>query len=217
MGGPEGGAALRRATTTRASRPPGEPALAGRGDPRRRRVLFSTPEYNHSIPGALKNALDWISRPLAQSPLRGKPVAVVGASTGLFGAVWAQAEVRKVLGAIGARVVDRELPVGQAARRSTSRAGSPTRPRAGARRPPGRAERRGPRAYDGRLSRKFRGIARCSSMQRAIALLAGNPRPLLAAPAGAAIQSDNVSLLGSCRTPRARSARASRPTATRCT
>ena len=78
-------------------------------------VLFSTPEYNHSIPGALKNALDWISRPLAQSPLRGKPVAVVGASTGLFGAVWAQAEVRKVLGAIGARVVDRELPVGQAA------------------------------------------------------------------------------------------------------
>jgi chromate reductase, NAD(P)H dehydrogenase (quinone) len=78
-------------------------------------VLISTPEYNHSIPGALKNALDWISRPLAQSPLRGKPVAVVGASTGLFGAVWAQAEVRKVLGAIGARVVDRELPVGQAA------------------------------------------------------------------------------------------------------
>jgi len=78
-------------------------------------VLISTPEYNHSIPGALKNALDWISRPLAQSPLRGKPVAVVGASTGLFGAVWAQAEVRKVLHAIGARVVDRELPVGQAA------------------------------------------------------------------------------------------------------
>ena len=49
------------------------------------------------------------------SPLRNKPVAVVGASTGLFGAVWAQAELRKVLGAIGARVVDRELPVGLAA------------------------------------------------------------------------------------------------------
>jgi chromate reductase, NAD(P)H dehydrogenase (quinone) len=78
-------------------------------------ILFSTPEYNHSIPGALKNALDWLSRPLAESPLRGKPVAVVGASTGLFGAVWAQAELRKVLSAIGARVVDRELPVGQAA------------------------------------------------------------------------------------------------------
>jgi chromate reductase len=77
-------------------------------------VLFSTPEYNHSIPGVLKNALDWLSRPLAQSPLRGKPVAVVGASTGIFGAVWAQAELRKVLAAIDARVVDRELPVGQA-------------------------------------------------------------------------------------------------------
>jgi chromate reductase, NAD(P)H dehydrogenase (quinone) len=77
-------------------------------------VLFSTPEYNHSIPGQLKNALDWLSRPLAASPLRGKPVAVVGASTGLFGAVWAQAELRKVLGAIGARVIDREVPVGLA-------------------------------------------------------------------------------------------------------
>jgi chromate reductase, NAD(P)H dehydrogenase (quinone) len=77
-------------------------------------VLFATPEYNHSIPGQLKNALDWLSRPLKTSPLRNKPVAVVGASTGLFGAVWSQAELRKVLGAIGARVVDRELPVGLA-------------------------------------------------------------------------------------------------------
>jgi chromate reductase len=77
-------------------------------------VLFATPEYNHSIPGQLKNALDWLSRPQATSPLRKKPVAVVGASTGLFGAVWAQAELRKVLGAIGARVIDRELPVGLA-------------------------------------------------------------------------------------------------------
>ncbi len=77
-------------------------------------VLFATPEYNHSIPGQLKNALDWLSRPLKTTPLRNKPVAVVGASTGLFGAVWAQAELRKVLGAIGARVVDRELPVGLA-------------------------------------------------------------------------------------------------------
>ena len=77
-------------------------------------VLFATPEYNHSIPGQLKNALDWLSRPLKTSPLRNKPVAVVGASTGLFGAVWAQAELRKVLSAIGARVVDRELPVGLA-------------------------------------------------------------------------------------------------------
>jgi chromate reductase len=74
-------------------------------------VLVATPEYNHSIPGQLKNALDWMSRPLATSPLRNKPAAVIGASTGMFGAVWAQAEARKVLKAIGARVLDRELPV----------------------------------------------------------------------------------------------------------
>src|ERR687895_2410399 len=74
-------------------------------------VLFSTPEYNASIPGRLKNALDWASRPFPDNVLRGKPVAVIGASTGMFGAVWAQAELRKVLGTIGARVVDRELPV----------------------------------------------------------------------------------------------------------
>jgi chromate reductase, NAD(P)H dehydrogenase (quinone) len=74
-------------------------------------VLISTPEYNSSIPGVLKNALDWLSQPLIQSPLRNKPAVVIGASTGMFGAVWSQAETRKVLGAIGARVVDRELPV----------------------------------------------------------------------------------------------------------
>jgi chromate reductase len=77
-------------------------------------VLFSTPEYNASIPGVLKNALDWASRPLATSPLRNKPVAVVGASTGLFGAVWAQAELRKVLATIGARVVGEEIAFAQA-------------------------------------------------------------------------------------------------------
>ena len=77
-------------------------------------VLLATPEYNHSIPGQLKNALDWLSRPLIESPLRNKPAAVIGASTGLFGAVWAQAEARKVLAAIGARVLDRELPIGMA-------------------------------------------------------------------------------------------------------
>jgi chromate reductase, NAD(P)H dehydrogenase (quinone) len=74
-------------------------------------VLIATPEYNASIPGQLKNALDWASRPFPDNVLRNKPVAVIGASTGMFGAVWAQAEARKVLGAIGARVVDVELPV----------------------------------------------------------------------------------------------------------
>ena len=77
-------------------------------------LLVATPEYNASIPGALKNALDWASRPHVTNPLRGKPAVVVGASTGLFGAVWAQAETRKVLSTIGATVLERELPVGQA-------------------------------------------------------------------------------------------------------
>jgi chromate reductase, NAD(P)H dehydrogenase (quinone) len=77
-------------------------------------VLIATPEYNHSIPGQLKNALDWISRPAGKSALNGKPAAAIGASTGMFGAVWAQAELRKVLGAMGGRVVEAELPVGHA-------------------------------------------------------------------------------------------------------
>jgi chromate reductase, NAD(P)H dehydrogenase (quinone) len=77
-------------------------------------VLIATPEYNHSIPGQLKNAIDWASRPKGQNALWGKPVAVVGASTGMFGAVWSQAELRKVLGATGARVIDEELPVARA-------------------------------------------------------------------------------------------------------
>ena len=77
-------------------------------------VLFATPEYNSSIPGVLKNAIDWASRPLAANSLRNKPVAVIGASTGMFGAVWAQAELRKVLGAAGARVSEVELAVGHA-------------------------------------------------------------------------------------------------------
>jgi chromate reductase len=77
-------------------------------------ILLATPEYNSSIPGVLKNAIDWASRPHNESPLRNKPVAVIGASTGIFGAVWAQAELRKVLGSAGARVAEVELAVGHA-------------------------------------------------------------------------------------------------------
>jgi chromate reductase len=77
-------------------------------------LLFATPEYNGSIPGVLKNAIDWASRPVATTVLRNKPAAVIGASTGMFGAVWAQAELRKVLSTAGARVIDRELPVATA-------------------------------------------------------------------------------------------------------
>jgi chromate reductase len=74
-------------------------------------VLFATPEYNGSVPGALKNALDWVSRPIEANPLCDKPAAVVGASQGIFGALWAQAELRKILRTIGAQVDDRELIV----------------------------------------------------------------------------------------------------------
>jgi chromate reductase len=77
-------------------------------------ILIATPEYNSSIPGQLKNAIDWASRPKGQNALWGKPVAVVGASTGMFGAVWSQAETRKALGASGARVIETDLPIGHA-------------------------------------------------------------------------------------------------------
>jgi chromate reductase, NAD(P)H dehydrogenase (quinone) len=77
-------------------------------------VFFSTPEYNSSIPGQLKNAIDWLSRPVGSGAIRNKPVAVIGASTGMFGAVWSQAELRKTLAAAGARVIEGEVPVGHA-------------------------------------------------------------------------------------------------------
>ena len=69
-------------------------------------ILIATPEYNSSVPGVLKNAIDWASRPRAATPLQGKPAAVIGATTGSFGGVWAQAELRKVLASSGARVIE---------------------------------------------------------------------------------------------------------------
>jgi chromate reductase len=77
-------------------------------------IVFATPEYNASVPGQLKNAVDWLSRPRGEAALANKPVAVIGASTGAFGAVWAQSELRKVLATAGARVVDAEVAVGHA-------------------------------------------------------------------------------------------------------
>ena len=77
-------------------------------------VLFATPEYNHSLPGQLKNALDWASRPAGQSAFNGKPAAAIGASKSMLGGVWSQAELRKVLAAMGARVIEAELPVARA-------------------------------------------------------------------------------------------------------
>ncbi|MFL5936033.1 MAG: NADPH-dependent FMN reductase [Gaiellaceae bacterium] len=77
-------------------------------------LVFATPEYNASVPGQLKNAVDWLSRPRGEAALANKPVVVIGASTGAFGAVWAQSELRKVLATAGARVVDAEVAVGHA-------------------------------------------------------------------------------------------------------
>ncbi len=78
-------------------------------------VVFSTPEFNGSMPGQLKHAVDWASRPYGQgSALWGKPVAVVGASITDYGAIWAQDHLRKALGIASARVLDAELPVGKA-------------------------------------------------------------------------------------------------------
>jgi chromate reductase len=77
-------------------------------------VLIATPEYNSSIPGVLKNALDWASRPLAESPVRNKPVAVLSSSTGMFGGVWAAAETRKVMGTLGARTLEDTVAVPKA-------------------------------------------------------------------------------------------------------
>jgi chromate reductase len=77
-------------------------------------LLFATPEFNGSVPGGLKNAVDWASRPVRESSLTNQTAAVVGASTGQFGAMWAQADLRKILGVAGARVVGDELPVTRA-------------------------------------------------------------------------------------------------------
>jgi chromate reductase len=80
-------------------------------------LLIATPEYNGSLPGLLKNAIDWASRPTAASSLANKPVVVIGATTGAFGGVWAQADARKVLGIAGARVVEGEVAVPHAPER----------------------------------------------------------------------------------------------------
>jgi chromate reductase, NAD(P)H dehydrogenase (quinone) len=78
-------------------------------------LLIATPEYNASIPGGLKNAVDWGSRPRETAPLAGKPVAVVSSSPSPFGATWAGEQLRRSLAIAGARVLERELVIGKVA------------------------------------------------------------------------------------------------------
>ncbi|MBS0560229.1 MAG: NAD(P)H-dependent oxidoreductase [Proteobacteria bacterium] len=78
-------------------------------------LLIATPEYNHSIPGVLKNAIDWASRPPEQ-PFAGKPIAIMGASPGMFGTVRSQLHLRQVLVALDGRLLGKpEVMVGAAA------------------------------------------------------------------------------------------------------
>ncbi|WP_166903968.1 NADPH-dependent FMN reductase [Mycobacterium sp. DL440] len=77
-------------------------AAAGEADA----ALVVTPEYNGSIPGVLKNAIDWLSRPFGNGALKDKPLAVVGAALGQYGGVWAHDETRKSFGIAGPRVVE---------------------------------------------------------------------------------------------------------------
>ena len=77
-------------------------AAAGRADA----ALIVTPEYNGSIPGVLKNAIDWLSRPFGNGALKDKPLVVVGAALGQYGGVWAHKETRKSFGLAGAQIVE---------------------------------------------------------------------------------------------------------------
>jgi chromate reductase len=84
-------------------------------------VLFVTPEYNYSIPGVLKNAIDWASRPPGQ-PFDGKPVGIMGAATGMLGTARAQYHLRQMLVFLNAFPVNRpEVMISQAATRFDDR------------------------------------------------------------------------------------------------
>lgn len=77
-------------------------------------ILWVTPEYNAGLPSAIKNALDWVSRPRQAPAIKGKPSAAISASTAMYGGVWAQDQLRKSLKIAGARVIDAEFAVPRA-------------------------------------------------------------------------------------------------------
>ena len=81
-------------------------------------ILFVTPEYNYSIPGVLKNAIDWASRPYGDSAWDGKPVAVMGASVGVLGTARAQYHLRQMFVFLNMHAVNQpEVMIGNAAQR----------------------------------------------------------------------------------------------------
>lgn len=81
-------------------------------------ILFATPEYNYSLPGGLKNAIDWASRPYGESAWKGKPAAVIGASIGSIGTARAQYHLRQILVTLDMPVVNQpEVMISNAAQR----------------------------------------------------------------------------------------------------
>ncbi|UCV05152.1 NADPH-dependent FMN reductase [Dechloromonas denitrificans] len=83
-------------------------------------ILFATPEYNYSVPGCLKNAIDWASRPYGESAWAGKPAAVMGVSIGSLGTARAQYHLRQILVALNMPTVNQpEVMIGNAERRFT--------------------------------------------------------------------------------------------------
>jgi chromate reductase len=81
-------------------------------------ILFATPEYNYSVPGALKNAIDWASRPYGDNAWLGKPAAIMGASSGMLGTARAQYHLRQILVAFNMPVISQpEVMIGLAAQR----------------------------------------------------------------------------------------------------
>lgn len=77
-------------------------------------ILWVTPEYNAGLPSAIKNAVDWASRPRSDAAIKGKPSVAISASTAMYGGVWAQDQLRKALTIAGARVIDAEFAVPRA-------------------------------------------------------------------------------------------------------
>lgn len=76
-------------------------------------LLIVTPEYNAGMPGGLKNAIDWASRPHGESALAGKPAAIVSSSPMPFGGIWANQQVRKAFTITGTPTVEREVAIGK--------------------------------------------------------------------------------------------------------